>query len=124
MQNQQSEKMPKAMLRVMFALVVFILIAVSVARVSGLSLVGTPPQSEVIATASLYLRSDKSGAVRVLNSEGVMLANLSGEEGGFVSGVARAVDYERRKQGVELNTPIEVIWRETVSYTHLRAHET
>ena len=47
MQNQQSEKMPKAMLRVMFALVVFILIAVSVARVSGLSLVGTPPQSEV-----------------------------------------------------------------------------
>ena len=102
MQNQQSEKMPKAVLRVMFALVVFVLIAVSVARVSGLSLVGTPPQSEVVAKASLYLLSDKSGAVRVLNSEGIMLANLSGEEGGFVLGVARAVDHERRKQGVEL----------------------
>ena len=35
-----------------------------------------------------------------------------GEEGGFVSGVARADDQERRKQGVELNTPVEVIWRE------------
>ena len=112
MQNQQLKKMPKAMLRVMFALVVFILIAVSVARVSGLSLVGSPPQSEVVATASLYLLSDKSGGVRVLSSEGVLLANLSGEEGGFVSVVARAVDYERRKQGVELNTSIEVIWRE------------
>ena len=78
MQNQQSEKIPKAMLRAMFALVVFILIAVSVARVSGLSLVGTPPQSEVVAKASLYLLSDKGGAVRVLNSEGIMLANLSG----------------------------------------------
>ena len=112
MQNQQSEKMPKAMLRVMFALVVFILIAVSGTRVSGLSLVGTPFQSEVVAKASLYLLSDKSGPVRVLNSEGAMLANLSGEEGGFLSGVALAVDDERRKQGVELNTPIEVIWRE------------
>ena len=112
MQNQQLKKMPKAMLRVMIALVVFILIVVSVARVSGLSLVGSPPQSEVVATASLYLLSDKSGGVRVLSSEGVLLANLTGEEGGFVSGVARAVDYERRKQGVELNTSIEVIWRE------------
>jgi len=112
MQNRPSEKIPKAMLRMMFALVVFILISVSVARVSGLSLVGTSPQSEVVAKASLYLFSEKSGYVRVLSSGGVLLANLSGEEGGFVSGVARAVDQERRKQGVELNAPIEVIWRE------------
>ena len=112
MQNRMSEKIPKAMLRLMFALVVFILISVSVARVSGLSLVGTSPQSEVVAKASLYLFSEKSGYVRVLSSGGVLLANLSGEEGGFVSGVARAVDQERRKQGVELNAPIEVIWRE------------
>ena len=112
MQNRPGEKIPKAMLRMMFALVVFILIAVSVARVSGLSLVGAPPHSEIVAKASLYLFNEKSGAVRVLSSEGVQLANLSGEEGGFVSGVAWAVDQERRKQGVELNAPIEVIWRE------------
>ena len=112
MQNRLSEKIPKAMLRVMFALVVFILIAVSFARVSGLSLMGTPPQSEVQAKASLYFFSEENGAVRVLSSDGVLLANLSGEEGGFVSGVARAVDQERRKQGVQLNTPVEVIWRE------------
>ena len=111
MQNRQPEKIPKAMLRLMFALVVFVLLAVSVARVSGLSLVGTPPQSEVVAKASLYLFSERSGAVRVLNSQGVLLANLSGE-GGFVAGVARAVEYERKKQGLELNAPIEVIWRE------------
>ena len=99
MQNRQPEKIPKAMLRLMFALVVFVLIAVSVARVSGLSLVGTPPQSEVVAKLFI-LFSERSGAVRVLNSQGVLLANLSGEEGGFVAGVARAVDYERKKQGV------------------------
>ncbi len=82
MQNRQPEKIPKAMLRLMFALVVFVLLAVSVARVSGLSLVGTPPQSEVVAKASLYLFSERSGAVRVLNSQAVLLANLSfsGEE--------------------------------------------
>ena len=34
MQNRQPEKIPKAMLRLMFALVVFVLLAVSVARVS------------------------------------------------------------------------------------------
>ena len=112
MQNRQPEKIPKAMLRLMFALVVFVLLAVSVARVSGLSLVGTPPQSEVVAKASLYLFSERSGAVRVLNSQDVLLVNLSGEEGGFVAGVARAVEYERKKQGLELNAPIEVIWRE------------
>ena len=59
MQNRQPEKIPKAMLRLMFALVVFVLLAVSVARVSGLSLVGTPPQSEVVAKASLYLLSGR-----------------------------------------------------------------
>ena len=112
MQNRPGEKIPNAMLRMMFALVVFILIVVSVARVSGLSLVGAPPQSEILAKASLYLFSDKIGAVRVLSSEGGLLANLTGEEDGFVSEVARAVDQERRKQGVELNAPIEVIWRE------------
>ena len=112
MQNRPSEKIPKAMLRMMFALVVFILISVSVARVSGLSLVGTSPQSEVVAKASLYLFSEKSGYVRVLSSRGGLLANLTGEEDGFASEVARAVDQERRKQGVELNAPIEVIWRE------------
>jgi len=112
MQNRLSEKIPKAMLPMMFALIVFILIAVSVARVSGLSLVGTPPQSEVVARASLYFFSERSGAVRVLSSQGDLLANLSGEEGGFVSNVALAVDQERRKQGVELNAPVEVIWRE------------
>ena len=61
--------------------------------------------------ASLYFFSEKwccegSKFARCL------LANLSGEEGGFVAGVARAVDYERKKQGVQLNAPIEVIWRE------------
>ena len=66
MQNQLSEKIPKAMLRVMFALVVFILIAVSFARVSGLSFMGTPPQSEVQAKASLYFFSEENGSVRIL----------------------------------------------------------
>ena len=55
MQNQQSEKMPKAMLRVMFALVVFILIAVSVARVSGLSLVGTSLPSQKLSLKPHYI---------------------------------------------------------------------
>ena len=60
----------------------------------------------------MIIFSEENGSVRVLSSDGVLLANLSGEEGGFVSGVARAVDQERRKQGVQLNTPVEVIWRE------------
>ena len=111
-QNRLGEKVPKALLSMMFALVVFILVAVSVARVSGWTLVGTPPQSEIVAKASLYLFSEKNKAVTVLSSKGVLLANLTGEEGGFVSDVARAVDQERRKQGVESNAPIEVIWRE------------
>ena len=112
MQHRLSEKIPRAMLRVMLALVVFILIAVSFARVSGLSLVGTPPESEILAKASLYLISEKNGAVMVLSSEGALLANLRGEEGGFISDVALNVDQERRKQGVELNKENQGVVRE------------
>ena len=112
MQNRSGEKVPKAMLSMMFALVVFILIAFSVARISGSSLMGTSPQSEIVSKASLYLFSEKNDAVTVLSSEGHLFANLRGEVGRFVSDVARAVDEERRKQGVDLNAPIEVIWRE------------
>ena len=73
---------------------------------------GTSPQSEIVSKASLYLFSEKNDAVTVLSSEGHLFANLRGEVGRFVSDVARAVDEERRKQGVDLNAPIEVIWRE------------
>ena len=48
MQNRQPEKIPKAMLRLMFALVVLVLIAVSVARVSGLLLDPVTPKSNTL----------------------------------------------------------------------------
>ena len=110
--NDQEETIPRIALLSMFALVVVVLCAVSVARYLGMPTVAKPPVSEVRAQASLYLFGQQSGAVRVLDEHGAVLADLDGEEGGFVSGVARVIERERQKIGADLEAPVHVRWHE------------
>jgi hypothetical protein len=73
---------PRMMVRAMFALVAVILLLVSLARLTDQPLSAIPPES---------------GAAKVMDANGNLIADLSADEGGFIAGVARVLDRERAK---------------------------
>ena len=99
-------------LRAMFAMVVFVLIAVTAFQFSGMQKSAIPPNAEIIAEAQISISTDQTGAVQVFNSHGEILADWGGDKGGFVSGVARVIERERMKIGAPIDAPVIIRWRE------------
>jgi putative photosynthetic complex assembly protein len=110
--KKQEETIPKVALWSMFAMVLVVLCAVTTVKLMGVPAVATPPHSPIKAEVPLYIFGDQSGAVRVLDENGVLLAHMSGDQGGFISGVARVIERERARAGISMDAPVHVIWRE------------
>ena len=112
LRHKEDDLVPMFMVRAMFALVVVCLVLVSAARISGRPLEATPPDAPIIAERAVFLSGDTSGAARVLDANGTVLADLPGEQGGFIAGVQRVIDRERNKSGVSLDGPVLLQLRE------------
>jgi len=110
--DQASELIPKAALRALGGLVVAVLGIVCIAVWSGRAPSAQPTDAPISAQIRIFLSADMSGSVRVLDTNGSVIADLAPEQGGFISGVGRVLDRERGKRGVDLNGPVDVIWRE------------
>ncbi len=104
----EDRMVPVAMVRALFALVLLVLAMVSYSVLSGRPLESTPPVSPVKREALFYLGSDMSGAVTVLDANGTLVADLSPDDGGFISGVHRVILFERRKVGHAPDGPVLV----------------
>jgi putative photosynthetic complex assembly protein len=102
---------PRMMIRAMLGLVLAVLALVTYARLTDAPLVATPPDSEIVLERHVFLSGDMSGAATVLDANGTLIANLSPKEGGFIAGVARVLDRERAKHGVDLTGPVTIIAR-------------
>ncbi len=110
--HKEDDLVPMFLVRAMFALVVVCLVLVSAARISGRPLEATPTDAPIIAERAIFLSGDTSGAARVLDANGSVLADLPGEQGGFIAGVQRVIDRERNKSGVSLDGPVLLQLRE------------
>lgn len=106
------EIVPTLLVRLMFALVLAVLALVTVATLSGRPLESTAPEAPVIAERVIYLSGDISGAARVLDEHGTVLASFSSDKGGFVAGIERVLYRERNKHGVDPNGPVLLQLRE------------
>lgn len=106
------DMIPKAALRAMLGLVLLVLILVSLARFFNAPLVATPEDAPIVVRKSVTISGQMSGAVKVFDANGIVIADLSPEAGGFISGVSRVLDRERQKHGVALDSPVDIIWRE------------
>lgn len=111
-QTPQSEMIPKPALWAMLGLVLAVLALVSVAKFSGMQPAAQPVDAPVVASVTIFIDAEMSGAARVLDATGSVIADLSPEQGGFVAGVGRVLDRERAKHGVALTGPVIVNWRE------------
>lgn len=103
---QDREKIPRTMVRAMFVLVMSVLALVSYARVTDRPLIAVPPSGNVVAERSFHLKGELSGAALVTDVDGTVIADLSPEKGGFVSGIYRVIVRERTKHRVALDAPV------------------
>ncbi|QBF34228.1 photosynthetic complex assembly protein PuhC [Thalassococcus sp. S3] len=108
----RDELVPRMMVRAMFALVVTCLVLVAAARLTDRPLEHTPADMPVIKERVIFLDGDMSGAAQIYDENHVLIADLTPEAGGFISGVKRVLDRERLKHRVPADGPVLLQLRE------------
>lgn len=110
LRQRDREMIPKTLLRAMLALVVASLLIVTYARVTDRPLEATPPTGVAVAEERLILlHGDMSGAARVLDLNGAVIADLDPSKGGFISGVWRVLQRVRAQHQVALDAPVRLV---------------
>lgn len=112
-QTADRELIPRFMARAMLALVLSCLVLVSLARLTDRPLIATPPEGAVTTELQVLLSGDMSGAALVRGLDGRVIADLTPEEGGFVSGVWRVIARERIKHRVAMDGPVTLLRHDT-----------
>ena len=109
MRSEDKERIPRILLRAVALMAVASLCLAAYARLSGRPLEATPAEGPIAEQRLLRLYADMSGAARVLDAEGMMIAQYAPEIGGFISGVSRALTRVRRSHGVASDAPVRLI---------------
>ncbi len=100
------DMVPRALVRVMFGLVASVLVIVSLATWSGRAPDAQPPSAPIIAERAIILSGDASGAARVLDANGSVIADFASDKGGFVAGVERVIERTRLQAGADPAAPV------------------
>lgn len=104
----EPELIPPFVARSLMGVLVLCLALVAFARLTDRPLEGTPPVSDVVAERPIVLFPQLDGSVRVFDDTGTALADLSPDDGGFISGVARVLVRERQKYGLANELPVSL----------------
>jgi len=106
------ELLPRIFVTLMFGLVISITLLVSFAVLTNRPLESTPPAAPVIAERVIHIAGDASGAARVFDEYGVLIAHFGPDKGGFVAGIERVILRTRAQQGVAAEGPLLLQLRE------------
>lgn len=68
-----------------------------------------PPQSEIVQQRALVIYGDMAGAARVFDTEGTLITDLDPTQGGFISGVWRALARVRTTYDVDIHAPLQLL---------------
>ncbi|SLN58175.1 hypothetical protein ROJ8625_02934 [Roseivivax jejudonensis] len=108
MKSTEAELVPLPLIRAMVAMVLASLAIASYAVWTDRPLEATPPAGPVVTARTITLEADMTGAARVMDADGRVIADLAPDEGGFVSGVARVIERERRNARLPLDAPVRL----------------
>ena len=103
---KEDQLVPKVMVRAVMALLLSILALVTIATLTDRPLESTPADSAILSERAIFLSGESTGAARVLDSNGTVLADFSADKGGFVAGIDRVVNRERAKSGADMSAPV------------------
>lgn len=102
----EPDKIPVGLMRAVVFLIVCSLTIVTAATISKRPVTSTPPVSATVDQTQFVLDAEMSGAVRITAPDGTLIADLAPEQGGFISGVARVIEFNRRKAGLPMDAPV------------------
>ncbi|MEL6977519.1 MAG: photosynthetic complex assembly protein PuhC [Pseudomonadota bacterium] len=103
------EAVPRALLLAMAALVAASLAITSYAKLTDAPLAATPEEGPIVVERIMRIYAGADGAARVLDANGALVADLAPEQGGFISGVARALARVRATHGIPADAPVRLI---------------
>lgn len=109
---RDKEMVPVVLVRAMFILCVCVLIIVTYARLTDRPLSAMPPSVDevpVVMERSIRIYGEMSGAARVFDANGTLIADFTPEEGGFVAGIFRVLERERGAVGADASDPIRLV---------------
>ena len=107
--ERDREMIPTRLLWAMLVLVLACLGLASVAALTDRPLEAMPPNLPIAQERSIVIHAEMSGAVRVEDVSGSVIAELAPEAGGFIAGVGRVLDRERSKHGLDPALPVRLI---------------
>lgn len=110
--STEDEIVPIFLVRLVFALVLAILALVTIATITDRPVTSAPAPAPVIFERLIYLSGDASGAARVLDENGAVLAEFASDKGGFVAGIDRVIRRERGKIGATSAAPVTLRLRQ------------
>ena len=103
---KEEELVPRVLVRAVMALLLIILSMVTIATLTNRPLESQPAQGPILTERAIYLSGEASGAARVLDADGALLADFPADKGGFVAGIERVIIRERQKTGGAAHAPI------------------
>jgi len=112
--ERDKEMIPVLLLRALLVLVICALIIVAYARLTDRPLEAMPMMEGsdvgVIKERVLFISADgMSGAARVLDANGSLIADLDETQGGFVAGVYRVLKRTRTQAGLSPDLPVRLV---------------
>ncbi|MGB3554458.1 MAG: photosynthetic complex assembly protein PuhC [Jannaschia sp.] len=113
LRSRDREMVPVVLLRAMGVLVVCALLITAYATLTDRPLEAMPAlegEMNIVKERAILIDADGvTGAARVLDANGSVIADLDPEQGGFVAGVHRVLVFEREKRGLTMQAPIRLI---------------
>lgn len=109
LRQRDKEMIPTRLLLAMVALVAIIFSFAAFSVITDRPLEALPPQLEVVKEREIAIFADMSGGATVTAPDGTLIAELTPEQGGFVSGIGRVLTRERGKVGLSGSEPIRLI---------------
>lgn len=103
------ELVPRFLLRAVGALILACLVLVTYARVTNMPLSAVPGDGPIAKERTIVIYSDMSGRAQILDLNGEVVATLPPDQGGFISGVSRALARERTKYSIAADAPVRLV---------------
>jgi putative photosynthetic complex assembly protein len=103
---------PRGMLIAVASLIAFTILAVAIARLTGFDPRQEPLSPEVAVRDLRFVEVDQGDLAVYDAATGELLETLPPTQDGFIRGVLRVLERERRMHGVELDGPYRVSLRE------------
>ena len=108
--KRDKEMIPRMLLRAMLLMVVISVLLVVFARLTDRPLVAAPPVGiPMVHERVIVLAGDMAGRALVTDMDGRVIADLPGDQGGFVAGIWRVVQRERMLRKLPDDLPLRLV---------------